>query len=448
VLTIEKGITTSTAVTNGSIVVADDILGKIVASGKPEILNDIPSAREAEAVRYYSRTQSIKSIVGVPVFYNDRLRGIVLIDSKESDIFGIETIYSLGRFVRLITILMQMFDERYSENISVQRLRALIEFLNPLSTVRKESEVIDIIENKIGELVQWDSFTLISYHAHMKEFFVEMAVKKPKLHYIDVETKIDLQGTIVGNCILSGKPQKINDISAVPMPRFTLSENIVFNGSFLCVPLIYQNKNYGVLCFESLRKSFYSVDDLNFLQSIGSILAFVMYSYTTQTLLRQISAYDLETNLFNEKIFQILMEHEFYRCKETSLPAVLVYIHIDETPEQATLFGGSPFMKMVAALAKILSDDAVPNSYCAKLGERKFGVYFFNASVADIHVWAERIRAKITKLNQHSFAKNSIFTVSMGITAFHERKSLDEVFQLAQHALDKAIELGGNKIIR
>ena len=112
--------------------IEDDILSHIVERGEPEILTNILLAAEADVIRYYKMPQGIKSVVGVPVFYNNLLIGVVLIDSKETDIYGIETIYSLGRFVRLVTILIGLFEERYSETVSQKRLTGLLNFISPL----------------------------------------------------------------------------------------------------------------------------------------------------------------------------------------------------------------------------------------------------------------------------------------------------------------------------
>jgi len=57
-------------------------------------------------------------------------------------------------------------------------------------------------------------------------------------------------------------PVKIDDTSVGDIKRFTKSDNITFDGSFLAIPIVYKNQNFGVLCFESLKKNAYSNDDV------------------------------------------------------------------------------------------------------------------------------------------------------------------------------------------
>ncbi len=130
-LIIEKFYSSSNQLTKRKFDIEDDVLSKIVQNGEPELLTDISRTAEADVIRYYDANQGIKSFAGVPVFYNNELVAIIAIDSKVEDAFGIETIYSLGRFIRLITMLIGIFEEKYSDTISQKRLEGLLKILGP-----------------------------------------------------------------------------------------------------------------------------------------------------------------------------------------------------------------------------------------------------------------------------------------------------------------------------
>ena len=109
-LAVEKFISGSDQLSKRKFDLEDDILSKIVQKGEPELLTDIPPAAEVDVIRYYDSPQGIRSFAGVPLFFNDELVDIIALDSKVGDAFGIETIYALGRFVRLITMLILIFE--------------------------------------------------------------------------------------------------------------------------------------------------------------------------------------------------------------------------------------------------------------------------------------------------------------------------------------------------
>ena len=121
-LSIEKYVSSSEELVNRKLDLEDDILSKIVQNGEPELLSDISPAAEADVIRYYSTVQGIRSFVGVPLFYDKSLIAIIAVDSKVGDAFGIETIYALGRFVRVITMIISIFEEKHSDSVSQQRL--------------------------------------------------------------------------------------------------------------------------------------------------------------------------------------------------------------------------------------------------------------------------------------------------------------------------------------
>ncbi|MFA4923343.1 MAG: GAF domain-containing protein, partial [Ignavibacteriaceae bacterium] len=139
-LSVEKFVSNSTEVTKNKLGIEDDILSKIVTTGEPELLSDISRTAEADVIRYYTTPQGIKSFVGVPIFYEKDLIGVLAIDSKTNDSFGIETIFSLGRFVRLITILINIFEQKFSEFVSQRRLHGLLSLITPSSSFEQEKD--------------------------------------------------------------------------------------------------------------------------------------------------------------------------------------------------------------------------------------------------------------------------------------------------------------------
>jgi len=107
---IDKFVSNSTSISQRKFDLEDDILSKIVQKGEPELLTDISIVAEADVIRYYESKQGIRSFVGVPLFYDKSLIAIIALDSKVEDAFGIETIFTLGRFVRVITMIISIFE--------------------------------------------------------------------------------------------------------------------------------------------------------------------------------------------------------------------------------------------------------------------------------------------------------------------------------------------------
>ena len=265
-LIIEKFVSSSNQLTKRKFDIEDDVLSKIVENGEPELLTDISRTAEADVIRYYDSNQGIKSFAGVPVFYNNELVAIIAIDSKVEDAFGIETIYSLGRFIRLITMLIGIFEEKYSDTISQKRLEGLLKILGPENEFEDEKEMINALPEALKNMIKWDAFAFIYFNPIEKIFKTEKVDNTTALKYIGIDLQIDLNGTLVGKSIVTGIPVKIDDTSAGNYKRYSRAEDVSFDGSFVAIPLIYNKQIYGVICFESLKKNAYSNQDVQFLK--------------------------------------------------------------------------------------------------------------------------------------------------------------------------------------
>ncbi len=445
-LSIEKFVSNSTEVTRRKFDVEDDILSKIVQSGEPELLSDISVAAESDVIRYYDSPQGIKSFVGVPLFYDNSLIAIIAIDSKVSDAFGIETIYALGRFVRVITMIITLFDKKHSDTISQKRLRGILALLGSERKFESEEDLLKSLQESVSYLIDWDAFAFVYFLPVEKKFKTVKIVNNTSLKYIGQNLEVELTGTLVGKSILTGLPVKIDDTSAEEYIRFSKVEDLSFDGSFLAIPLLYNNQNYGVLCFESLRKNAYTNSDVQFLKNSLAFVSFIIYSYSMQSLLKSYLTVDIETNSLNAAAFRKRLSLELKKAELLDIQGALALIRIDEFLEQESLFEGNPFPKVLAAISETIAKEVDPLHLYGRLDDRTFGVYFFNTPSKEVFLWAEKLRVKIARKPIAAMAKQTTYTVSIGVASSTNKVDADEVIYNANLALQKALERGGNSV--
>jgi diguanylate cyclase (GGDEF)-like protein len=446
-LIIEKFISSSRQLTKRKFDIEDDVLSKIVEKGEPELLTDISRAAEADVIRYYDTPQGIKSFAGAPVFYNEELIAIIAIDSKVEDAFGIETIYSLGRFIRLITMLIGIFEEKYSDTVSQKRLEGLLKILGPDSEFENEKELINALPETLKAMIKWDAFVFIYFDPLEKIFKIEKVENTTALKYVGVDLQIDLNGTLVGKSIVTGIPIKIDDTSSGNYKRYSRAEDVSFDGSFIAIPLIYNKQNYGVICLESLKKNAYSNQDVQFLKKSLNVLAYIIYSHSSQKLLRNLTSVDFETRALNATAFKERLNVDLVKAKQLDVPGTLALLKIDDFIEQNSLFEDNPLSKVVSVVSEIISEEMTPLNLFGRLDDRLFGIYFFNASTKNVFLWAEKLRVKIARKPISVISKQTTFTVSIGVASTTNKDNVDEVIHNANLALNKAIEKGGNSVL-
>jgi diguanylate cyclase (GGDEF)-like protein len=446
-LIIERFISTSNQLTKSKFDIEDDVLSKIVQTGAPELLTDISRAAEADVIRYYDSPQGIKSFAGVPVFYNNELVAIIAIDSKVEDAFGIETIYSLGRFIRLITMLIGIFEEKYSDTISQKRLEGLLKVLGPENEFEDEKEMINALPEALKSMIKWDAFVFIYFQPIEKIFKTEKVENTTALKYIGKDLQIDLNGTLVGKSIVTGIPVKIDDTSAGSYKRYSRAEDVSFDGSFISIPLIYNKQNYGVICLESLKKNAYSNNDVQFLKRSLNVLAYIIYTHSTQKLLKNLTSIDFETRALNAASFKERLSADLIKAKQLEIPGTLALLKIDDFMEQESLFANDPLPKVVTVVSEIIQNEMSALNLFGRLDDRIFAIYFFNATTKNVFIWAEKLRVKIARKPISVVSKQTTFTVSIGIASTTNKDNVDEVLHNANLALNKALEKGGNAVL-
>lgn len=443
---IEKFVSNSNDISQRKFDLEDDILSKIVQKGEPELLTDISAIAEADVIRYYENKQGIRSFVGVPLFYDKSLIAIIVLDSKVEDAFGIETIFTLGRFVRVITMIISIFEEKHLDSVSQQRLNNILHLIGSQFKLESETDLAASIQNSFVQLIHWDAFTFIYYEPIEKKFKIIKVINNTSLKYVGQNLEIEISGSLAGKCITTGMPVKIDDTSLGDTKRFSKNDNITFDGSFLAIPIIYKNQNFGVLCFESLKKNAYSNDDVQFLKSAVNYLSFTIHSFSSQTLLKSFITLDMETYTLNTFSFKERVNADLYKAVLLKVPGALALVRIDDFLEQESLFDGNPFPKVLTAVAEIISSEMTPLTTFGRISEKVFGVYFFNSTTKDIFLWAEKLRVKIARKPVAVVSKQTTYTVSVGIASATNKTDVEEIIHNADLALQKALERGGNTV--
>ena len=446
-LTLEKFVSSSAEnITEQKFDIEDDILSKIVKKEEPELLTDITPNAEKDVIRYYNSRQGIKSFVGVPLFYGKSLAGVLALDSKVHDAFGIETIYSLGRFVRVLSIIISLFEEKFSESQAEQRLKSLLGVLNIEKKFNNEKELFAMLESAVKDLLPWNAFVFVYFDPSDQKFRTSKIVNNTTLRYIGENFEAEINGTLVGKAIMSGMPIKIDDTSTGEYFRFSKTEDISFDGSFLAIPLVYDEQNYGVLCFESLKKNLYTTEDVHFMRQSTKIFSFMVHSYSSQKVLKNLLSVDIETKALNHDTFVSQLRNDLVKANEMGAEGALALIKIDEFIEEDSLFEGDPFPKVLKGISNTIREEITPLNLFGRLDERVFAVYFFNASTKDVFLWAEKLRIKIARKPIAVVTKQTTFTISVGVASASKKSDANEVLENAELALNKALEKGGNTV--
>lgn len=425
----------------------DDILSKIIQTNEPQLLSDILPTAELDNIRYYEKPQGIKCFVGVPLFYEGDLIAILALDSKVGDAYGIETIFSLGRFIRVITLIIQIFDERHKELVSQKRLNALLNFLNVEIEFDSYNKILSSISNTFRELLEWDVFSIVYYNAIEKQYKIIKIINNRNLKYCGEGFNVELVGTLVGKSITTNTSLKVDNAELEKIYRYNKSEDITGFISFMVIPINFKGKTFGAFCFESLKSNHFTNSDMRFIESVSKFIGYIIHNVNFQKVMESLISIDLETLVLNENEFKRSLKDELYKANSVGSNGILALIKIDDFLEQSSLFDGDPFQKVLKEILGIIKNELYPHVIFGRLSERVFAVHFFNYEMKNIFVWSEKLRVKIARHPIAVGMKQNTYTISIGLCSTKGKTDVDEVIENAELALNKAVEKGGNTVL-
>ena len=441
-----------TAIPNGQIFerkfdLEQDVLSRIATKNEPEILNNITPNIEIENIRYYSTRQNIRSFCGVPFNYNNQLVLILAVDSKSGEAFGVETIYFLGRYIRIISTLLSLFEENFNKKTDEKRLSALLGLISVEKSFEKFDEMISFLMRTAEELFAWDFMTFVSIKAGDAKFKVQKIKSKSySTKYIGEGFEIDLAKSAVGEAIKKGIPVYKRDISEKNAHRFSPEEKIFTEGSFLAIPLIFDGQNYGAVTFESLKKSNYSKNDIAFIKKAVKLFAYYVHNYVNTAYLKNLISLDPATLVLTRKEFFERTKSYLSLEKLCDKEGVIALISVDLSEEEASLFDNKILPKAMKSIASLIKEELRENSFIGKLSGKIFGVYFFDFDSNDVKIWAEKTRKKIAQSTFTGLSNQARYTVSIGTASTKGKERLEKIIGDAEMALQKSIDMGGNKV--
>lgn len=425
--------------------VETDFVSKIAKTGAPEFLNSIAPNTVKDNLLYYATPVKVQSVIGVPLFYQDKVTAVMVVDSMIADAFGVETTYLLGRYARLINMLITLFTGQVDEQISASRLTGILNVVGRIDKLDKLDKVIDEIADIVSTMLHWDFFTYCSASNIEKQWRVMIVKGGTTVSYIEEGAKID-RGSLVEKALTKGEFIYRPSMESEQFKRFSNKETITDSGGFLVVPMFFSDGIFGLLTFETLKPDPYSKADLEFIKSISMLFSFIIYNYSRMELYERYIMLDFRTNFLKNNFFlaQVTKEHE--RATIYRLGSSLMLIELDDFHDEASLFNASDAETVMLEIAKIVQRETDSRATIGRMSVRQIGVFLFGMNVQDSFLLAERIRQSVPRTVIKITGSQSTFSVSIGLVGCDGKNKIPELIQTAEMVLASVKQNGGNKV--
>lgn len=349
----------------------------------------------------------------------------------------------------LQTLLIPSFKEQIIANILNESKRVAKHLSKSISFSNLDTQTIDLIMTE-----EMDEFQIHKVHYFDKDGKVIYSTIKENIGTInknDYYFNIVAKGNIFYKIVKKGEKSSENesiskDIIEIYIP--ILKDNL-FIGSFE----LYYDISLEIKNFEKLSK--FTTKSV----IICSLLAFVfflfiMYITSSRNLeikeyqkkLKNLADTDSLTNLFNRRYFYKMANHFLELSKRNHESISICMIDIDNFKKINDSYGHQEGDNVIKILSKELLSLTRCSDMVARYGGEEFIILFPNTNINGAVTIAEKICSTIRNLNQKELNLNLNFTISIGVSEYHNNQNLDDFINQADYALYTAKNSGKDRV--
>jgi len=421
-----------------------DLLSRIARIEKPEIVSEISHASEADVAIYYDSPEGIRSIVGVPMFFNNELVAVIAADSRAEDAFGLETVGSIGRVASLISLLLGSYTQKHDLANDSRMLGVLDRMRKGFEEIEDSFGIANIAAKALTEIMDWDYVAVILQNPEQQSWAVVRSLSRAaNLPYIAEGVKVQLEHSVLRPA-LDTPDGIIVDAPTSPVYRFHEKEVINSFGQICAVPLVSSQSWYGLLVVEYRETHQYARQDLMVMRRIAMQTTMALEVARLHELTRKNLLIDETTRTGSRTLLLRRLAEEQERIKAFGSTAVFFLVALDQPDELVQRHGQHEIDAMLKRIAEGLREHLRPFDVLGRFNGTSFGLLLLHSSPEDAYLRGEKIRKHIAGSVQSHAGVTYSASVSIAGCTMSQSSDVESMLRLARQALDRAFSDGGN----
>jgi len=414
--------------------IRNDIISQIAVNLKPELLTEINPSVELDLIPYYTKRVGTGSFVGVPVFYNKTLIGILCADSAAPDAYEAFTVSFLGQFTKLIGTLVNTYTEKY-ELLQASRALSAIDSIETV-IAKQDIELDDIYISILEAACTVFDFTTIGicgYNQENETWRITAISSKDDSDRSLAGAEVNTKTTYVGQSITTQKTIFISPMMDRGM-MFHKKETKYPAGFFVSTPLKSMNNTYGALFVVGRSQSNITNYDVKILEILSTRAGNSIEHFIFMKMLKNNSMVE-QGGILNEGAFISRLEEEMIKAGELGNIVVLCLFSLDmisalnpqkypERTDKATRHVFDIFKKYLKSYHPL-----------GKVDDEKYSVILTGMKAPEAQRWAEKIRQEIARSPLEIENKRYYVTVSIGLAEAMKGDTMNELASNANRAL-------------
>jgi len=337
----------------------------------------------------------------------------------------------------------------------VERLSLFHEVGKALFSTLDLQKILQTIMEKISDLLQPDTWSLLMLDEHTQELYFEIAIGSGADKLKDIRLKLG-EG-IAGWVAKHGEPVLVEDVrtDARFSPKFDEMTH-TDTRSVVCVPIKGREQILGVIeLVNCLGKKSFGKEDIPILKSLADYAAIAMENARYVQRIHELTITDDCTALYNARHLNFVLDAEIYRSNRYGYEFSVIFIDLDYFKRVNDVHGHLVGSKLLWLIGDLIKNNLRMIDYAFRYGGDEFVVLLPQTSKANALSVVRRVKDLLTSRVFFGEEKLNIkVTASFGVAAFpidgRTRKELlrmaDEAMYLVKNTTRNNIALAGEGI--
>ncbi|MCQ3937616.1 MAG: hypothetical protein DPW18_11300 [Chloroflexi bacterium] len=390
---------------------------------------------------YFSTQKNSGSAICTPIFNQEKLYGVLYVESLEPNAFDQVDIKTLETLASQVSASLQ----RAALHTETQEnLRILATLQNISKTISSSLDTEIIAEKVVHGLREAFGYTHVSIYLLEDDYLILTSeVGYPAELKID---RIHISQGVSGRAIRTKTAQFIED---------TAGEDVFLKADYdiiseICVPLLKEDTVLGILNVEANNIRKLTRMDVDLLTAIAGPIAVAVDNARLHAQIKKLATTDAVTGLSNRHVFEQALSMEIERAQRMGSSVSLVIFDIDSFKEYNDRFGHPAGDMRLKAMGDIIKNCLRKYDLAARYGGDEFAIILSNATVNDALMFAKRLlQAAQAGASEIVLEGSGVpgYTLSMGVAAFpQDAQTQAELLIAADNAALRAKQLGKNRI--
>ncbi len=337
----------------------------------------------------------------------------------------------------------------------VERLSLFHDVGKALASTLELQKILQTIMEKISDLLQPDTWSLLMLDEKTQELYFEIAIGSGADKLKDVRLKLG-EG-IAGWVAQTGEPVLVENVKDDPRFASRIDEvTMTDTRSVVCVPIRGRERVLGVIeLVNFLGKGSFRKDDIPILKNLADYAAIALENARYVQRIHELTITDDCTSLYNARHLNFVLDAEIYRSTRYGYEFSVIFLDLDHFKQVNDTYGHLVGSKLLWMIGDVVKGHLRMIDYAFRYGGDEFVVLLPQTSKENSLAVVRRIKDLLnSKVFFTEEGLNIKVTGSFGVASFpadgRTRKEIlrmaDEAMYLVKNTTRNSIALAGEGI--